>query len=322
VPASLAGVFAVEESAGLLRHYRYAAERMMRILGGWIALTPELSAKLLLGRQVWECAQQADALGRRLLELRAPAQVSEPSGPDFVAFMEEIEGPEQPHQTVERLVGVYRVLKPHLLATYEWHLARTNPVYEPPTRHILSRCAEDERRHISAGETILRHLIATPALGDRAASWQKRLEGRLVAAGGVSGRGVPPTSAFTWHPDPEAEEFVRLEQSSRPRGVPESLLGALGDLGDALLRGDEAGIDRHFAAGAVRPEALGSAPGRGPSATHGIVALARVGRQYLAKLRVGGPATSAVILTRWCLEEAGWRIVAAEVVRVEATARG
>jgi hypothetical protein len=321
VPASLTGVFAVEESAGLLRNYRYAAERMMRILGGWIALTPELSAKLLLGRQVWECAQQADALGRRLLELRAPAQVSEPSGPGFVAFMDEVERPEEPHQTAERLVGVYRVLKPHLLATYQWHLARTNPVYEPPTRRILDQCAEVERRHISAGETILRHLIASPALAERAAVWQERLEGHLVAAGGVTGRGLPSASALSPSPDPEAEEFVRLEQSSRPQGLPDPLLTALRDLGEALVRGDETGIDRHFAAGTARPDSLRSGPGRGSFTTHDLVAIARVGRQYLAKLRVGGPAMSAVILLRWELGASGWRIVAAEVVRVETTAR-
>jgi hypothetical protein len=321
VPASLAGVFAVEESAGLLRHCRYAAERTMRMLGGWIALTPELSAKLLLGRQVWESAQQADALGRRLLELRARAQVSEPSSPEFVAFMDELERPEAPHQTVARLVGVYRVLKPHLLAAYEWHLTQANPVYEPPTRRILTRAAEDERRHISAGETILLHLIASPALRERAGIWQGRLEARLVMAGGVTGRGLPAASAFTPQPDPEAEEFIRLEQSSRPRDVPDTLLAALGDLGDALVRADEDDIERHFSAGAARPEPFLPRPGPGPVATHRVVALARVGRQYLAKLRLDGPGTSVVILTRWRLEEACWRIAAAEVVRVEATAR-
>src|SRR5256885_1016470 len=54
---------------------------MMRILGGWIALTPEVDAKLLFGRHVWDCAQHADLWGKRLPELRAAAQVSEPGGP-------------------------------------------------------------------------------------------------------------------------------------------------------------------------------------------------------------------------------------------------
>ena len=74
----LRGQFSVEASARRIRHYRYAEERMMRTLAGWIALTPELPAKLLLGHQVWDCAQHADLWGRRLPELRATAQRGEP----------------------------------------------------------------------------------------------------------------------------------------------------------------------------------------------------------------------------------------------------
>src|SRR5207244_709458 len=78
----------------LCRNYRYATERMTRILAGWIALTPELSAKLLLGRHVWDNAQHADAWGKRLPELRAHAQQSEPANDAFAAFMDAIEAPE------------------------------------------------------------------------------------------------------------------------------------------------------------------------------------------------------------------------------------
>ena len=58
----LAGHLEVDESAKTVRHYRYAVERMTRILGGWMALTPELSAKLLMGRHVWDNAQHADRI--------------------------------------------------------------------------------------------------------------------------------------------------------------------------------------------------------------------------------------------------------------------
>jgi hypothetical protein len=54
VSQPLEGTFSAEHSARLLRNYRYVVERTMRALGGWIALTPELSAKLLMGRHVWD----------------------------------------------------------------------------------------------------------------------------------------------------------------------------------------------------------------------------------------------------------------------------
>ena len=62
----LDGHFSADDSARLCRNYRYACERMTRIMAGWIALTPELSAKLLLGRHVWDRAQHADGWGRGL----------------------------------------------------------------------------------------------------------------------------------------------------------------------------------------------------------------------------------------------------------------
>src|SRR5436309_6168704 len=105
--------------------------------------------------------------------------------------MDSIEDAEAADQTVERLVGVYGVLKPHLLATYRDHLARANPVYEPPTRRILTRCIEDETKHVVAGEEILSHLASTPAARERAIMRQARLDGLLTSAGGVVGDGMP-----------------------------------------------------------------------------------------------------------------------------------
>jgi 1,2-phenylacetyl-CoA epoxidase catalytic subunit len=183
----LAGHLGVEATARRVRHYRYAEERVMRMMAGWIALTPELPAKLLLGRQVWDCAQHADQWGKRLPELRAPAQVSEPSGPEFVRFLDALEGREAWGETIERLTGVYRVLKPHLVAAYAAHAGRVNPVYEPPTRRILDRCLADERRHIADGEAVLDALARTPGDRARVTAWERELRGMLDASGGVTG---------------------------------------------------------------------------------------------------------------------------------------
>src|SRR5438128_12319916 len=101
----LAGHFSVEDSARRVQSYRYVEERLMRMMGGWIALTPELPAKLLLGRHVWECAQHADLWGKRLPELREPAQRSVPANAGVVRLMDALEAPEAPGQTLERLTG-------------------------------------------------------------------------------------------------------------------------------------------------------------------------------------------------------------------------
>jgi 1,2-phenylacetyl-CoA epoxidase catalytic subunit len=183
----LAGWLGVEATARLIRRYRYAEERLMRTLAGWIALTPELPAKLVLGRQVWECAQHADLWGKRLPELRSPAQVSEPPSAAFVHFMDALENREAWGETLERLTGVYRVLKPHLVEVYGRHLERANPVYEPPTRRILERCLAEERRHIADGERVLAALADTDTRRHRVTAWQGELGRLLVESGGVTG---------------------------------------------------------------------------------------------------------------------------------------
>jgi hypothetical protein len=321
VSHALAGQFPVDHSARLLRNYRYAAERSMRALGGWIALTPELPAKLLLGRHVWDLAQHADAFGRRLPELRAQAQTSEPPNERFVAFMDALEEPERPHQTVERLVGVYRVLKPHVLSVYLDHLERANPVYEPPTRRILLRCIEDERRHIAAGALILGRLW-TPALRERASVWQGRLEGLVTTAGGVTGDGLPPSrppkTPVALELGDDAREWIRLAESVTAWPMPDDLRAAVASLGAALVARDEAALARWLAPGVVRDE-VGRVALHAPAfARHEVVAVSRVGRQCLVKLRLDGPAAAVTVLARWAPGDAGWRVAALEVASADA----
>lgn len=311
----LEGPFTVEHSARLLRNYRYVVERALRAAGGWIALTPELSAKLLLGRHVWDLAQHADAFGRRLPELRASAHQGEPANAAVVAFMDALEAPEAPHETVERLVGVYRVLKPHLLAVYGQHLARANAVYEPPTRQILARCIEDETRHVAAGETILRHLVRTPELEARAAARQRRLDPLLAAAGGVSGDVLPGAPGGTASPAVEtsddAREWIRLEKAVRAWPMPAGLADALRAFGGALGAGDAAAVARWLAPGTDWDIAeLGA---RAPR-SYRIVAFARIGRQCVVKLALDGAGPTVTLQSRWVPGEAGWRAAALEIL--------
>ena len=288
----LAGFASADESARLIRHYRYAVERMMRILGGWIALTPELSAKLLMGRHVWDNAQHADALGKRLPELRSLAQVSEPASPAFAAFMNAIEEPERPGQTIERLVGVYRVLKPHLLASYEDELRRVNAVYEPPTERILQRLAEDERRHIAAGATIIAHLAATaepPPRGEVAgesrchAGRGGRRDGPRCPGIGRS-RATPAAAAM----NDDARQFIRLEQSPTRWPIPDALASALAAFGAALVARDAAGVERWLAPAIENPRGVAALLAGIGADRHNVTAFAKIGVKRLVKIRVAG----------------------------------
>src|SRR5712675_2494038 len=184
---TLDGVYSVRQSVIYIQNYRYAEERMMRMMAGWIALTPELAVKLEMAKQVYDDALHTDALGKRLPELRAQPQVSRPPNEAFVTFMNAIEDKEQWEDTIERMAGIYRVLKPHLVAHYSAHVTAANPVYEPPTLRILAHLVDDEKRHIERGLVLIDNLLDTPEKHRRAASWHAQLEELLAASGGVLG---------------------------------------------------------------------------------------------------------------------------------------
>lgn len=288
----------------------------MRIMGGWIALSPELGAKLLLGRHVWDCAQHADLWGRRLPELRAAPQVSEPPSDLFVLFMNALESCDAPHQSVERLTGIYRVLKAHLLAAYETHLVRSNPIYEPPTRRILERCLEDERRHIAAGRALLSHLAGSSSDQERAGRWESRLETLLVESGGVTGTGVEKSSTPDIPEDPAAARgLLSLGRPIERWPFPPGLEAALESHARRIQRRDLAGILGDLAP-AYREglEVYRSLP-PGDLGDHEVVALARVGVHQVVKLRFQHPS-SLVLQLRWALQDGRWRVLEAEVVSV------
>jgi hypothetical protein len=279
---SLAGHFSVDASARLVRHYRYAEERLMRVMGGWIALTPELPAKLVFGRHVWECAQHADAWGRRLPELRAPAQRSEPPNNAVVAFVDLLESVDAPGQTIERLTGIYGVLKPHVAAVYAAHLERANPIYEPPTRRILTRCLDEERRHIAAGTTVLDRL-AVGSAAERIAGWTERLREALRRAGGVTGSEPEPAFEAARREVDITNDLVALDSRFAPDQISEDLVAAVG---------------RQY-----------------PGAE--IVACAKLGEYRLVRVRARAAGGVSLVQTQWRRVDGTWRVVTADVVRTD-----
>lgn len=311
----LAGKVSVDDSAGRIRRYRWLEERLMRILGGWIALTPELPIKLLFGRHVWDCAQHADLWGRRLPELRSPAHQGEPPSAQFARLVALVEGRQARHESVERVVAIYRILKPHLVTAYEAHLGEANPVYEPPTRRILGRCLEEERRHVAAGAVIVDRL--TGSARARAVEWERELGEQLAQAGGLGG--LPgPASRSRQTPD-AAGDLVALDSVFDPAIVDGDLAVALDRHRRALVDGAIETLAAHLVA-AARPDVLALYRATGRVAETSVVACARIGAYRLVKLALRGDEGLSVVQLEWRLGEGGWMIVAGEVVRSEPTA--
>jgi hypothetical protein len=181
----LEGRFSVAENARRLGHLRWLEVQMMELQGGWIATMPSEKVKNGLAVNTYEDAEHADLLGKRLPELRHPDpnDVRAPNAA-FAALVERIG---DASDMAERLVGMFRVLKPHLIVVYRQHLALTDHVVDMPTVRLLRRVIPDEERQLWWGLAALEE-VANTAAGRRAAiAWQAELEADLVGAGGVLG---------------------------------------------------------------------------------------------------------------------------------------
>ena len=97
--------------------------------------------------------------------------------------------PEAPELTIEKLVGVYRVLIPRFIAVYTYHLNGTSTITDAPTIRSLKFILQDEFEDWRDGEMLLQSLIETDDEVQRAADHQAKLEKLMLKAGGIAGPG-------------------------------------------------------------------------------------------------------------------------------------
>jgi hypothetical protein len=187
----LPGAFTVEESARRVGHYKWIEMRLFEALGGWVATVPELDVKLRLGTHCYHHAWHAELWHKRLPELREmnPDRLTVPPNDEFVRFVEAMTAPEAPGETIEKLVGVYRVLIPHKIAAYTFHLNNTSTITDAPTMRSLKFALQDEFDDWRDGEMLIQSLTETPEHVDRATAHQASLEKLMLAAGGIAGPG-------------------------------------------------------------------------------------------------------------------------------------
>ncbi len=166
----------IEQSGCRIGGHAWIELRLFETVGGWVTTVPELEAKATLATQSHHHAWHAELWHGLLPSIPGhpgPADLVAPAGDGAQALVEALaEAP----GTVERLVGLYRVTLPYLVAAYTDHLALTTPVTDGPTVRALRLVLSDEEEDRAAGESLLAAaLAADPALADRAAAEEARL---------------------------------------------------------------------------------------------------------------------------------------------------
>jgi hypothetical protein len=126
----------VKQRANTVGTLRFVSVFLMETLARWIPTTPEMEVKMLLSRQVWRMAQQADRLGRRGRELRAPLHYSLPPQQDFLAALKQLAAVSD---TIDRIDAFHDVALPALAAAYKSYLAETDHLTDEPTVMICNQ---------------------------------------------------------------------------------------------------------------------------------------------------------------------------------------
>ncbi|WP_201391170.1 hypothetical protein [Ktedonobacter sp. SOSP1-85] len=85
--------------------------------------------------------------------------------------------------TIELLVGVYRVVKPALIRALNQHLAQANPLSDYPTCRLLRLLLKDEEEMVVWGTQATTALTQAPEAAKIAHDWEKHLSWFLDAAG-------------------------------------------------------------------------------------------------------------------------------------------
>jgi hypothetical protein len=156
----------VKQRAEYVATFRHVHVFFMEMLARWTPSTPEMEAKLLLGRDIWEQAQQADTLGRRTQELRAKLHFSLPPTAGYRDFLQRLASLEA---SADRLAGFYDVALPGLARRYEVFLAQTDPLLDAPSVGIVQRILAELAAMRERADELRRSLPALRATSDLAA---------------------------------------------------------------------------------------------------------------------------------------------------------
>jgi hypothetical protein len=152
--------------------FRFIEVRLMELVAAWTPMTPEMEAKVIFGRHIWDFAQHADALGKRTFELRQKEHYTLPADAAYVALLNRVS---QMQGTAERISALYETVVPGLVRRYETYISGTDPILDEPTIVIMERIVADLKRQSAQARALLQELGMVSARQEPLAIEESRL---------------------------------------------------------------------------------------------------------------------------------------------------
>lgn len=145
----------VNDRCRAIATFRHVSITIMETIARWTPTTPEMEAKVMFGRHIWDFAQHADALGKRTFELRQPEHYTLRPADEYDSFLQEtsrIQG------TAERVSAIYDAVLPGLLERYRTYVKASDPILDQPSLVIIERIVRDLERQLSEAAALRREL--------------------------------------------------------------------------------------------------------------------------------------------------------------------
>ncbi len=160
--------------------------RLFEVMGGWVRGVPDVDLKIRVHGDAHKHAWHAELWRQRLpgLDERAHDRLTVPPSDGLEAVMEELSVLGSEDAMLQKLVGLYWVVLPHLVSTYRHHRRTATAVTDGPDLRILDLVLHDEEEDWIHGELLVRSLLGSEHDVHQAAACGARLGSRLMAAGG------------------------------------------------------------------------------------------------------------------------------------------
>jgi len=201
--------YSVEDNVNYMLRYAWIEKRMMDLGLYWMNPTPEWEVKEAFSLHLWLDTEHASMFRDRITEMRnPPPRMDVTPDESLETFFDEVLTAET---TLEKIVALYVVLKPALLAAYKQHLADTNLVIDSPTVRILRIMVAEEEDMLAWGEKAFAALTEDAAAQTAAEEWQAHLNAYLEAAGGIRGDQQAPEKL------PESRKVEEFEPDYFPQ---------------------------------------------------------------------------------------------------------
>ncbi|MBE7502797.1 MAG: DUF455 family protein [Verrucomicrobiales bacterium] len=206
----------VEQASALQRRLYRTIRETLRAMAGRLTGVAGWEAKKLLAHDVWLDAEHANGIRQRVLELRFPrVDVEVDLDHALLAVLDHLPSTQS---DAEFLAGVYRVVKPEVLAAVERYLEQSDPLDDAPSHRGLRWVRDELREQLQQFASLW--ATVPPAEQAAAQPWEDWVRAALAEAGGVFGQdsGRPRLSRPGFSDRPRYE--IPPEPQRDPRWLP------------------------------------------------------------------------------------------------------